>query len=57
MVNGKLRRPRRKGPQRKEKQKRKQMKMFKRTYAKKEILLRLALDIYECTSEVIECKS
>ena len=57
MVNGKLRRPRRKGPQRKEKQKRKQMKMFKRTYAKKEILLKLALDIYECTSEVIECKS
>ena len=28
--------------------------MFKRTYAKKETLLELALDIYECTSEVNE---
>ena len=33
------------------------MKRFKKTYAKKEILLRLALDIYECKGEVNECKS
>ena len=33
------------------------MKRFKKTYTKKETLLRLALDIYECKSEVNECKS
>ena len=30
------------------------MKMFKRTYAKKETLIGLVLDIYECKSEVNE---
>ena len=30
------------------------MKMFKETYAKKETLFGLALDIYECKSEVNE---
>jgi len=30
------------------------MKRFKKTYAKKETLLRLALDIYECKSQAIE---
>ena len=30
------------------------MKIFKRTYAKKETLLGLALDIYRCKSEVNE---
>jgi len=38
----------------KRKVERKQMKFFKRTYAKKETLLGLALDIYECKSEVNE---
>ena len=30
------------------------MKMFKKTYTKKEILFRLALDIFECKCEVNE---
>ena len=30
------------------------MKRFKKTYTKKETLLRLALEIYECKSEVNE---
>ena len=33
------------------------MKMFKETYVKKETVLGLAFDIYQCTSEVNECKS